>query len=225
MEIKLVSNLLKANEALAQQNRRLFDRHRVVVLNIMSSPGAGKTTILEKTLAKLGNDYRLGVIEGDVATDEDSRRLAKINCKFPVQIAQINTINLGGACHLDANMLSSALSLLNLDELDLLFIENVGNLICPAEFNLGEDYRVVILSVPEGDDKPVKYPLMFRQADVLVLNKIDLLPFTNFDRQRFLERIHQINTRTKIFEVSALTGEGLDSWYQWLHTLPLKTRS
>ncbi|MCX7766854.1 MAG: hydrogenase nickel incorporation protein HypB [Candidatus Sumerlaeia bacterium] len=224
MEIKLVSNLLKANEALAQQNRRLFDQYRVGVLNIMSSPGAGKTTVLEKTLATLGNDYRLGVIEGDVASDEDSQRLAKINCKFPVQIAQINTINLGGACHLDANMLSSALSLLNLNELDLLFIENVGNLICPAEFNLGEDYRVVILSVPEGDDKPLKYPLMFRQADVLLLNKIDLLPHTPFNRQLFLERVRQINARTRIFEISAITGEGLQSWYQWLYTLPLKPR-
>ena len=215
MEIKLVSNLLKANDAIAQQNKEEFERHNVKVVNIMSSPGAGKTTLLEKTLEALAEKYRVAVIEGDVASDEDSRRLSR----YPVQVAQINTINLGGACHLDASMIQSALSHLNLDEAELVLIENVGNLICPSGFNLGEDYRVVILSIPEGDDKPKKYPAMFRKADVVILSKIDLLQYSNFDRQRFYEDLKKINAGLKTFELSALTGDGVQNWLQWLENV------
>lgn len=215
MEIKLVSNLLKANDAIAQQNRKEFERYNVRVVNIMSSPGAGKTTLLEKTLESLAEKYRIAVIEGDVATDEDSRRLSR----FPVQVAQINTINLGGACHLDASMIQSALTHLNLDEAELVLIENVGNLICPSGFDLGEHHRVVILSVPEGDDKPKKYPVMFRKADVLVLSKIDLLANSNFNRERFYEDLSNLNPTLKTFELSALTGEGLQKWLAWLESI------
>jgi hydrogenase nickel incorporation protein HypB len=218
MEIKMVSNLLKANDAIAQQNRKIFKDHKVTVVNIMSSPGAGKTTLLEKTIEKLADRYRVGVIEGDVASDDDSQRLGKLN----VQVVQINTINLGGACHLDSSMIQSALDILDLDSIDLLFVENVGNLICPSGFDLGEDARAVILSIPEGDDKPAKYPTIFRKTNVLVLSKSDLLPYSNFNRDRIYNDLKKLNDKLKTFELSALKDEGMEPWIQWLEGLMKK---
>ena len=218
MEIKMVSNLLKANDAIAQQNRKVFKKHGITVVNIMSSPGAGKTTLLEKTIEKLSGKYRIAVIEGDVASDDDSKRLSLLD----VQVAQINTINLGGACHLDSSMIQSALDMLELETIDLLFIENVGNLICPSGFDLGEDARVVILSIPEGDDKPVKYPTMFRKTDVLILSKFDLLPYSNFKCERLYNDLKNLNDKVKTFELSALKDEGMEEWLKWLEDIMQK---
>jgi len=217
MEIKVLRNILEANEDLAAENRRLFQRHGVVVLNLMSSPGAGKTSLLERTLASLKGQLAMGVIEGDVATSYDAQRVSR----YGVPVLQINT---GGACHLDANMIRQALQDFPVVGLDLLFIENVGNLICPAEFALGEDLKVTILSVPEGDDKPEKYPAMFQQSAALVINKIDLLPFTDFDLEAARRRALALNQSLAIFPLSCRTGEGLEAWLNWLHGL-VKQRS
>ncbi len=215
MEIKMVSNLLQVNDSIAQHNRALFKKHNIKVVNIMSSPGAGKTTLLEKTLERLVDRYRIAVIEGDVASDEDSRRLSE----FPIQVAQINTINLGGVCHLDANMVASALQHFELERIQLLFIENVGNLICPSGFDLGEHQRVVILSIPEGHDKPRKYPIIFRKTSVVLLSKIDLIDRLDYDKKQLYDDLNNIKVDLKIFELSALTGEGMSDWISWLENL------
>lgn len=212
MKIKVLTNLLKANDAIAQANRKTFEQNRVFVINLMGAPGAGKTTILEKTLAELSQRYRIGVIEGDICTDRDSRRLEP----HAAQIVQINTDAFGGQCHLDANMIKGALERLNLRELDLLFIENVGNLVCPAEFNVGEDAKAMVLSATEGDDKPRKYPLMFRVSRLLLLNKTDLLEHTNFDRDRFRTEVCDVNPQMEILEICARSGEGMQAWYRWI---------
>ena len=209
MKITVVKNILEANERIAEENRKLFQEAGVKVLNLMSSPGAGKTSLLECTIDALGDKMRMGVVEGDIESSQDAERVAKKG----VQAVQINT---GGACHLDGNMIRDALSAFDLSELDLLIVENVGNLVCPAEFNVGEDHKVMILSVTEGDDKPAKYPLMFHESTVLLINKVDLLPYVDCSVEKIREVSLGIQPRLKIFEISCKTGEGIDQWAEWL---------
>jgi len=209
MKVKVLANILGANDRVAEENSRMFKENGVFVINIMSSPGAGKTTLLEKTLAALKDKYRIGVIEGDVATAADAERIEALG----VPVVQINT---GEMCHLDGSMIREALPEFDLKALDLLIVENVGNLVCPAEFKVGEDHKVMLLSVAEGDDKPKKYPLMFHESSVLIINKTDLLPYTNFDMAKATSDSLGINPRLSIYPVSCRTGEGLDAWYGWL---------
>ena len=210
--IRIVENVLDANDTLARANRDDFDRNAVVVVNLMSSPGAGKTTLLERTVRDM-RGIRVGVLEGDVQGTLDADRLASLH----VPVTQINTDpGFGGECHLDANMVRSALGSVPLDEIDLLVIENVGNLVCPAEFKVGEHHRVMIASVTEGEDKPLKYPLMFRACELVVVNKIDLLPHLEFDLDRFLSNLDAVHPEVERMVVSAKTGEGLEEWREWL---------
>jgi hydrogenase nickel incorporation protein HypB len=209
VEIKVVTNILAANQTIADENRSFFREKRVTVINLMGSPGAGKTTLLEETIGKLRNDLNIAVIAGDIATTKDAERIQN----YGIPISQINT---GGACHLDANMVRNTLPNYDFDEIDLLFIENVGNLVCPAEFDVGETAKVTILSVTEGDDKPLKYPLIFRESKVLVINKTDLLPYVDFNLEKAREDILNINSDLNILEISCRTGEGLDKWLDWL---------
>ncbi|ADK86096.1 hydrogenase accessory protein HypB [Desulfarculus baarsii DSM 2075] len=208
-QLEVSRPILEANDQLAQQNRRLFRQAGVKVVNIISSPGAGKTSLLEKTLVKLKDRLRLAVIEGDIQTTEDAQRVAACG----VKAVQIET---RGACHLDGAMLADALAAFDLNELDLLIVENVGNLVCPVEFDLGEDMKIAVLSVTEGDDKPSKYPQLFSQAGVLIINKIDLLPFIDCDIQRIRHTCRQLNPDQVVFELSCRSGEGLDAWADWL---------
>lgn len=207
--IQLNSNILGANDLLARQNKKLFQDHKLLAVNLMSSPGSGKTTILERTIELMNDGLKLGVIEGDLYTDQDAQRIEKKG----VQVIQINT---EGACHLDAGMVGKALQELSVDDLDLIFIENVGNLVCPAEFDLGEDFRTVVISITEGNDKPLKYPLIFREARVILVNKIDLLPYTDFSLDKFEEDIARINPTAEVFLVSGRTGQGIEDWIRWL---------
>ncbi len=207
--IPVVQHLLDANEQVARENRALFDRTRTFVVNLMSSPGAGKTSLLQATLPRLPQDVQTGVIEGDIASRLDAERIAALG----VAVVQINT---GGTCHLDAPMVRGALQHLDLDRLDLVFIENVGNLICPANFALGAHLNVVLASTPEGHDKPYKYPGMFRLADAVILNKADLIPWLDFDQQIFERGLRMVNAHAPLFVVSCKTGEGLDAWLTWL---------
>jgi hydrogenase nickel incorporation protein HypB len=209
MEIKLVKDILQANEVIAAQNKELFARKGVYVINLMGGAGAGKTTLLERTIEGLKGKRRMAVIEGDIATSRDAERIAA----HQIPAVQINT---GGECHLDGNMVRGGLAQLNFDGIDLLVVENVGNLVCPAEFNIGENMKVMICSVAEGDDKPLKYPLMFQVSSVLVLNKIDLLPYVAFDVERFRADALKVNPRLEIMPLSCTTGEGLDAWINWL---------
>lgn len=209
MKISVVRNILEANDRIAEQNREIFNENSVLVINLMSSPGAGKTTLLEKTIDALKNDICIGVIEGDIETCRDAERIAAKG----VPAVQINT---KGACHLDGNMIRDTFSEFNFAELDLLVVENVGNLVCPAEFKIGEDFKVMILSVTEGDDKPGKYPLMFHESKVLLVNKIDLLPYVDCSMDKIREDALKINPDISIFPVSCKTGEGLDAWFSWL---------
>ena len=209
MEIKVGANILAANEAIAAENREAFRRHRCLAVNLVSSPGAGKTSLLERTVDALKERFSLGVIEGDIATSFDAERIRR----HGIPAVQINT---GGGCHLDAYMVSRALGALDLAALDLVFIENVGNLVCPAEFDLGEAAKIAIVSVTEGDDKPLKYPVLFRGAKAFVINKVDLLPHTDCDLGRLRDAALGINPRLAVFEVSCRTGEGLADWYEWL---------
>lgn len=209
IKVILAKDLRQANQEQATENREKFSSFGITVVNLISSPGAGKTSILEATLAQLSGAMGIGVIEGDIATTRDAARIARHN----VPVVQINT---DGACHLDARLISRAIVELPLEKLDLLFIENVGNLVCPAEFDLGEDIKVCILSVAEGSDKPLKYPLIFREAQVLLLNKIDLLPYTDFNMEAFRQDISNLNPELTIFPISARTGEGLGEWCTWL---------
>lgn len=209
MKVSVVKNILEANDRIAQQNRDLFDEHDLTVMNLMSSPGAGKTSLLERTIQALKQDLSLGVIEGDIQSSQDAERIARMG----IPVVQINT---GGACHLDGNMIRDTFSEFNLAELDLLVVENVGNLVCPAEFKVGEDFKAMILSVTEGDDKPAKYPLMFHESSVLLVNKVDLLPYVDCTVERIREEALKINPHMTIFEISCKTGEGLEAWYEWL---------
>ena len=202
-------DILEVNDRIANEHRGLFRRNNLLVLNLMSSPGAGKTALLESTIGHLKEKTRIAVIEGDIQSSADAERIIRAGA-IAVQI------NTDGACHLDANMIKAALPAINIEETDLLFIENVGNLVCPAEFDLGEDYKVMILSVTEGDDKPEKYPLMFHEASVLLINKIDLLPYVNCDMSKIRETVLKISPLITIFEISCQTEEGLSNWFQWV---------
>ncbi len=212
-KVKVAEGALDANETIAEANRSDFDRDSVRVVNLMSSPGAGKTTLLERLLEKGLGDTRVGVLEGDVQGSMDADRLSALH----VPVTQINTDpGFGGECHLDANMVRSAIPSLGLDAIDLLVIENVGNLVCPAEFKVREDARVMVSSVTEGEDKPLKYPLMFRTCELVVVNKIDLLPHLDYDLERFLTNVDEVNPGVETLQVSARTGEGVDAWRDWL---------
>lgn len=209
MEIQVNAGILNQNDRKALENKKVFDDKKLLVINIMGSPGAGKTTVLERTIDLLVESIRVGVIEGDIYTSKDAQRIEK----HGVPVKQINT---GGACHLDAKMIAKALEEFSIDELDFLIIENVGNLVCPVEFNLGEDLKIAVLSVTEGDDKPLKYPLLFRESKAVVINKIDLVDFTDVDMEALRRDIKRINPEIQMFEVSARTGQGIEQWVQWL---------
>jgi hydrogenase nickel incorporation protein HypB len=212
-KVRVVEDALDANNTIARANRDDFDRHEVTVINLMSAPGAGKTSLLERTLAEPLGDIRVGVLEGDVQGSFDAERLASLH----VPVTQLNTgAGFGGECHLDANMVRSALPSLPLSELDLLVIENVGNLVCPAEFRVGENARAMVCSVTEGEDKPMKYPLMFRACELVVINKIDLLEHLEFDLDKFLYFLDQVHPGVERMLVSARTGDGVEGWRDWL---------
>jgi hydrogenase nickel incorporation protein HypB len=212
-KVRIAKDALDANTTIAQANRADFDEADVRVVNLMSAPGAGKTTLLESILRDGLGDIRAGVLEGDVQGSLDADRLSLLH----VPVTQINTDpGFGGECHLDANMVRSAIPSLPLSEIDLLLIENVGNLVCPAEFRVGEDVRAMVASVAEGEDKPLKYPLMFRTCQLVIVNKIDLLPHLDFDVERFLQNLEQVNPGVRRMLVSARTGEGVDGVREWL---------
>jgi hydrogenase nickel incorporation protein HypB len=211
-EIKVVRRVLDVNDKMAAQNRSIFAEKGVYVVNVMSSPGSGKTTTLEKTLTRLMPQIKCAVIVGDICTTHDADRLATSGAP----VVQINTDEFGGDCHLAAHVIENAVSDIDLDSIDLLIVENVGNLVCPAEFDIGEDTRVVVLSVTEGEDKPAKYPLMFRVCEAAILNKIDLLPYLDYDKQKAVDYIHQVHPGIPIFEISAKTEEGFEPWIEWL---------
>jgi hydrogenase nickel incorporation protein HypB len=209
MEISVSRNILEQNALKSEELKALFKDKGVFVLNIISSPGSGKTSLLERTLNALKEELKMAVIEGDVLTDNDARRVAATGA----QAVQINT---DGGCHLDSAMVTRALEQIDLEGLDVLFVENVGNLVCPAEFEVGEDVKVALLSVTEGDDKPQKYPLLFELSKVMVLNKTDLLPYVDFDLERAATFARKLNADIEIFTVSCRSGDGLESWYDWL---------
>lgn len=209
MKINVVTNILDANNRIANENRAFFDEKQVFVLNLMSSPGAGKTSLVEKTIVALKKRYNIGVIEGDIQDSYDAERIAKLN----IPVVQINT---GGACHLDGNMIKETFPNFNFDNLDLLITENVGNLVCPAEFKIGENAKIMLLSTPEGADKPAKYPLMFAESSVLLLNKMDLAPYVDFDLKKARHDALAINPELEIFEISCKDESGLQQWFDWL---------
>ena len=209
MKINVVKNVLDANNRIALENRALFDEKKIFVINLMSSPGAGKTTLVEETITALKDKFRIAVIEGDIQDTYDADRIAK----FDIPVAQINT---GGACHIDGNMIRETFPGFNLDEIDFIINENVGNLVCPAEFSIGENIKVMILSTPEGADKPMKYPLMFKESTALIINKTDLMTYVNFDMGKAVKDAMSINPDLNIFKVSCKTGEGLDKWVSWM---------
>jgi hydrogenase nickel incorporation protein HypB len=212
-KVRIAKDALDANTTIAQSNRADFDAAGVRVVNLMSAPGAGKTTLLERVLQDGLGDIRAGVLEGDVQGSFDADRLSLLH----VPVTQINTDpGFGGECHLDANMVRSAIPALPLDDIDLLVIENVGNLVCPAEFRVGEDVRAMVASVAEGEDKPLKYPLMFRSCELVIVNKVDLLPHLDFDVDCLLRNLEQVNPGVRYMLVSARTGEGVDGVREWL---------
>lgn len=213
MRFEVVERVLRANDALAEDVRAMLRTARVLAFNLIGSPGSGKTAVLERTAALLRPELRLGVIEGDIATTRDARRLAR--CGVPA--VQIETRLVGNACHLDASLVRTALARLPLVEIDVLFIENVGNLVCPAAYDLGEHLRVIVASVPEGDDKPLKYPSTFARADAVILNKIDLLPMVDFSVEGFTAGLRQVS-QAPLFRLSAVTGEGFHGWTDWVRT-------
>ncbi len=212
MEIKVVRKVLDVNNTMAEQNRKLFADKKIFVLNVMSSPGSGKTTTLGKTISRLMPEVRTAVIVGDVSTTNDADRLAKTGAP----VVQVNTDAFGGDCHLAAHVIAKAAESFSLEDVDLLIVENVGNLVCPAEFDIGEDAKAVVLSVTEGEDKPLKYPLMFRVCDAAILNKIDLLPYLEYDKDEAVRNILQIHPGIPVFEMSARTEDGLEPWVTWI---------
>jgi len=212
VEIKVVKKVLKENELIAEEIRAMLKEKKIFMINVMSSPGAGKTLLLEKTINQLKKDFKIGVIVGDICTTRDSERLSKTSAP----VVQINTEPFGGDCHLSANVIQEGIRQLDLKKLNFLIIENVGNLVCPAEFEVGEDKKVVVLSLPEGEDKPLKYPLMFRVANCAVINKIDLSPHLELNPEQFEKNIKQINPEIPIFKLSAKTDEGISAWLDWL---------
>jgi len=210
--IEVIQNILEANETIANRNQQLLDKHNVFAINIMSSPGAGKTSLVLRTLAKMKGRLDIAVIEGDVASTVDAEKVQS----EAKAVVQINTRNMPESCSLMAAMIESALKDMPLDNIDLILIENVGNLICPSEFTLGEHKRVVISSLPEGDDKPIKYPLIFIDADAVIINKMDLLPHVDFDIAAFRRSITGLNPKAEIFQISCKTGEGIEKWCSWI---------
>ncbi len=215
MKIPILENILSANDRLAAENERFLAEKGILAVNIMSSPGAGKTSLILKTIESLGKEVRIGVIEGDIASRVDADTIEAQG----VPVVQINT---GGTCHLDANMIRGSLDQLPLDDIELLLIENVGNLVCPTDFALGEALKVMIPSVPEGDDKPYKYPAMFAAVDAIVINKVDLLPYLEFDLAAFRKLVTGLNPDVRVFEVSCKTGEGVEAWANWLAAMLAK---
>ncbi len=212
MSVKVLTikeDVLGANAENAKANQELLDKHHILMVNIMSSPGAGKTSLILQTINRFKAQTRIAVIEGDIASTIDADKVSKLG----IPAVQINTV---GACHLEANMIKKALDNLPINQLDLVIIENVGNLVCPAEFVLGEHKKVMLLSVPEGDDKPYKYPLMFTETNAVLVNKIDVLPYFDFNLAAFSKAVNGLNPKVKIMPVSAKTGEGLDAWFSWL---------
>jgi hydrogenase nickel incorporation protein HypB len=209
MEIEVLEGVFDANEMIANENHAILEEAGTFMINLMASPGAGKTSVITKTLEGVSGSLASGVIEGDIAGKVDAERIAALG----IPAVQINT---GGSCHLEARQINGAMLKLDLGALDLVIIENVGNLVCPAEFKLGEDLKVMILSVAEGDDKPLKYPLMFSESDVLIVNKIDLIPYTDFDMKALRETVGKMNPDAFIFELSCRTGEGGEAWTDWL---------
>ncbi|WLR52936.1 hydrogenase nickel incorporation protein HypB [Bacillus tianshenii] len=209
MKVTLNTDVLSSNNEAAAFNRGQFTNTKTLVINLMSSPGAGKTTLLERTIASLSEQFRIGVIEGDLATEHDANRIRQAGA----QAVQINT---NGGCHLDARMVAKTLPEFDLDEIDILFIENVGNLVCPSGYDLGQNHKVAVLSIPEGNDKIPKYPVMFRRTEMVLLNKIDLLPYLDFDVNQAKEDLEAINPDSFLMTVSARTDEGMDAWLNWV---------
>jgi hydrogenase nickel incorporation protein HypB len=209
MEIKIMKNILDRNQNKADDVRSLLALKKVVMVNIISSPGAGKTTLLERTCEYFEGRLKIGVIEGDITTDRDAQRLKKYN--IPIVV-----INTEGGCHLDSHSISKVLDSFDLDGLDVLFVENVGNLICPSQFDLGETFKLAVVSTAEGDDKPAKYPMLFRESRAVILNKVDLMPYTNFNYDSFRSDLAKINAMVPLFELSCTRGDGLEMWYQWI---------
>jgi hydrogenase nickel incorporation protein HypB len=208
--VSIVENILNANDRLAEENRIRIDAAGVFAINIMASPGAGKTSLIEQTLPRLKDQLRVAVVDGDIATSIDADRAAAAGAQAAIQV------NTGGECHLDAVMLHGALNQLDLTQFDLLIVENVGNLVCPASFKLGTHKSILVASIPEGDDKPYKYPGMYRGVDALVVNKVDLLPYINFRMDYFQSGVEVLNPGVITFPISCRTGEGLDAWINWL---------
>jgi len=209
MEIKVLKNILSANDEISERNRALLDKNNVFAVNIMASPGAGKTSLILETIRRLKDKIRIGVIEGDITSSVDAEKVGKEG----VPVVQINT---GGGCHLDANMIQNALGNMTLEDIDLLLIENVGNLVCPAEFTIGDHKKVLVSSTPEGHDKPFKYPLMFHTVDAVLLNKIDLKPYLDFDLDIFSQAVKGINEKVEVIPISCTSGQGIERWLSWL---------
>lgn len=218
MEIQVMEDILGQNDRIAAENQALFAAHGILAINLLGSPGSGKTSLLERTIANLKTELRVAVVEGDLFTSKDADRIAL----HGVPVVQINT---SGGCHLDANMVKQVLGQLDLAAIDLLVIENVGNLVCPAEFKVGEDLKVVVLSVAEGDDKPLKYPLIFKESAAAVLNKVDLLPYTNFDMAAAKEDMTSIHPSIAVFPLSCTGGDGLADWYAWVRDQAAKKKA
>lgn len=218
-QVQVMEDILGKNDRIAAENQALFADKKIFVINLMGSPGSGKTSLLEQTMAKLKDKVRMAVIEGDLFTNKDADRIAK----HDVPVIQINTI---GGCHLDAPMVQNVLMKLDLDNLDFIVVENVGNLVCPAEFAVGEDVKAVVLSITEGDDKPMKYPLIFKESAIAMLNKVDILPYCNFDMEAAKEDISTLHPGIKILEMACTTGQGIDEWCEWiLANIEAKKRS
>ena len=209
LKIKIQEDVLTDLNAAAAFNRNVFKQHNTLVINIMSSPGAGKTTLLEETVKRIADEFNIAVIQGDLATELDAERLRSLGIKT----VQINTV---GGCHLDARMIAKTMPEFNFEAIDILFIENIGNLVCPSGYDLGQDTKVVVLSVPEGNDKIPKYPVMFRRTDLTIINKIDLLPYVNFSIEDAKNDLAQINPKAQLQSLSAVTGEGIDEWIHWI---------
>lgn len=217
MEIKVMQDVLGENDKIAESIHDKLAAHGVFVMNLLGSPGSGKTTLLERTLEKLAKEMKIAVIEGDLFTSKDADRIAP----YGAEVIQVNTV---GGCHLEAPMIEKALKDMDWQSMDMLIIENVGNLVCPAEFALGEQAKVTVLSVTEGNDKPMKYPLIFKESSLAILNKVDLLPYTDFSVEEAVDDITTIHPRVTVLSVSARTGEGIDAWLDWLRSQVKKTK-
>jgi hydrogenase nickel incorporation protein HypB len=219
MKVTVIQGILDANQRVARANQAVFARHRLLVLNLMSSPGAGKTSLLERAIRDLKAEFRIGVIEGDIQTSLDAERIERAGAAFAHQI------NTQGACHIDGNMIAPVVEEMDLDALDLLVVENVGNLVCPAEFDLGEDHKLVLFSVTEGEDKPKKYPLMFQASQLMLVNKVDLLPHLDTSLELIHRNALEVHPDLRILDLSCKTGEGLPAFYAWLREAVARKRA